>query len=82
MMITRLFGRQILQLIFQKVLKTLENDAKAHSRDFEKNYGTGAFRENVYSDEEVQVTAPRNPVEKKKVKVEEIAEEVDYEELK
>lgn len=80
-LIFRLFGRQISAWLMKRVLKQLANSAQAERIRYERNYGQGDLRDNVYVDREVKVTAPKHQP-KPSVSAEEIAEEIEYEELR
>lgn len=76
----RLFGRQILTFGMKQVLKRLVKDAEAQSSYFRQHYGGDAFNEQVFQDEEIKVSSPRHQ-SKKQVSADEIAEDVDFEEV-
>ncbi|MEL6252888.1 MAG: hypothetical protein AAFR87_12820 [Bacteroidota bacterium] len=76
----RLFGKRILTFGMKRVMKKLMKDAEKQAQAYQKNYGKGDFRQNVYVDNEVKVSAPKYD-DKKDIRVEEIAEEIEYEEI-
>ena len=80
-LVFRLFGRQILRFGLNKLVRRLMKDAEAQAQQFSKNYDEGNFRTNVYVDQEVKVSVPRD-AGKRNVSVEEIAEEIEFEEMK
>ncbi|MBX7242177.1 MAG: hypothetical protein K1X92_10545 [Bacteroidia bacterium] len=77
----RFFGRQLVMLLSKVIAKNIQNDFKNQQQNYEKHHYTGPFQENVYQHEEVRVSAPK--VNKQKASdVFEVAEEVDFEEIK
>ncbi|MEL7340784.1 MAG: hypothetical protein AAGM67_09885 [Bacteroidota bacterium] len=50
------------------------------AKDFERNYEQGDMRKNVYVNDEIKVTAPRAN-NKPSVSADEIAEDVEFEEV-
>ncbi|MEM8892060.1 MAG: hypothetical protein AAGD28_29045 [Bacteroidota bacterium] len=76
----RLFGKRILTFGMQRIMKRLMKDAEKQAQAYQRNYGEGDFRQNVYVDHEVKVSAPKYD-DKKDIRVEEIAEEIEYEEI-
>jgi len=76
----RLFGKRILTFGMQRIMKRLMKDAEKQAQAYQRNYDQGNFRQNVYVDNEVKVSAPKYD-DKKDIRVEEIAEEIEYEEI-
>ena len=76
----RLFGKRILTFGMQRIMKKLMKDAEKQAQAYQRNYDQGNFRQNVYVDNEVKVSAPKYD-DKKDIRVEEIAEEIEYEEI-
>ncbi|MDW3649438.1 MAG: hypothetical protein R8P61_20380 [Bacteroidia bacterium] len=76
----RLFGKRILTFGMKRVMRKLMKDAEKQAQAYQKNYDQGDFRQNVYVDNEVKVSAPKYD-DKKDIRVEEIAEEIEYEEI-
>ncbi|MDX2282681.1 MAG: hypothetical protein NW241_00905 [Bacteroidia bacterium] len=77
----RLFGRQLVQLAARQLLKRVQRDMQDQHQAYERHYDPGAFRKHVYQDGHVTITAPKEPPQKR-VNVQEVAEDVDYEELR
>ncbi|MEZ4826215.1 MAG: hypothetical protein R3C61_07955 [Bacteroidia bacterium] len=80
-LIFRLFGRQIIQFGLKQIIVRLVKDAENQSFQFYKNYGEDAFNQQVFVDKEMKVTTPKN-AQKKPVTADEIAEDVDFEEIR
>ena len=76
----RLFGKRILTFGMKRVMRKLMKDAEKQAQAYQRNYDEGNFRQNVYVDNEVKVSAPKYD-DKKDIRVEEIAEEIEYEEI-
>jgi hypothetical protein len=76
----RLFGRKILTFGMQRIMRKIVKDAEKQAHSYQKNYGEGNFRENVYVDKDVKVSAPKYEG-KKDIRVDDIAEEIEYEEI-
>ncbi|WNJ16620.1 hypothetical protein [Pontibacter sp. G13] len=77
----RFFGRQILSFAMMKLTERLVKDSQAQAQAYQKNYEDHAYsRSNVYVDEDIQVSAPMN-AGKKEVSEDEIAEDIEFEEL-
>lgn len=79
-LIFRIFGRVIVQFLLREVLKKVSKGVENQHMDYERFYEGGAFRQNVYVDDEVKVSAPKQQ-EKPKVKADEIAEDIDFEDI-
>lgn len=79
-LIFRIFGRVIVQFLLREVLKKFTQGAENQFMDYERFYEGGAFRQNVYVDEEVKVSAPKQK-EKPRVKADEIAEDIEFEDI-
>jgi len=80
-LIFRLFGRQLAQLAMRKMVRTLEKQAQRQSEQFQRQYGGDGHQRNVYVDQDIKVSAPRHDGPKP-VSEDEIAEDVDFEEVK
>lgn len=76
----RLFGRKILTFGLQRVMRKMVQNAEKQAQTYQQNYSQGDMRENVYVKNDVKVTAPKYD-EKKELRVDEIAEEIEYEEI-
>ena len=76
----RLFGRQIVQYSLRALMKRLLRNAQEASHTYERNYEQNPFQEQVYADQEIKVSAPRKPG-RKDVSEDQIAEDIDYEEV-
>lgn len=77
----RLFGRQLAALGMRRLVRMVQKDMERGHVEYEQNYDPGAFRSNVYADKEIKVTAP-NEGAKKHVSEDDIAQDVNFEELK
>ena len=76
----RLFGRQILAFGLQRVMRKLMKNAEQQAQSYQQNYSDGTMRDNVYVNNDIKVSAPKYE-DKKDVRVDEIAEEIEYEEI-
>ncbi len=76
----RLFGQQISRYLLSKMASRLMKNMNQSSQAYEKNYDQGNMQTNVYVDEEIKVSAPRGQA-KKTVTADEIAEDVEFEEI-
>lgn len=79
-LVSRLFGRQIVQFLLRKLSNRLLKNMQQSAKDFERNYEQGDMRKNVYVNDEIKVTAPRAN-NKPSVSADEIAEDVEFEEV-
>lgn len=79
-LIFRFFGRQISQFLLKKLANRLIKNMNQTSQAYEKNYDQGNMQTNVYVDEEIKVSAPRQQASKS-VTADEIAEDVEFEEI-
>ncbi len=79
--IFRIFGRGIMNLLVKNFAKHIQNDFNKQQQHYERYTHTNPFNESVYQEEEVRVTAPKVNKQKRN-DVFEVAEEVDYEEIK
>lgn len=76
----RIFGRQIIQFMLQQIFKKVAKDAQNQARQYRRNYEGDPFHESIFVDDQVKVTAPKNK-QKKSVTADEIAEDIDFEEV-
>ena len=76
----RLFGRRILAFGMQRLVRKLMKNAEQQAQAYQQNYDQNPFRQNVYMDDEIKVTAPKHE-EKRDIQVDDIAEEIEYEEI-
>lgn len=76
----RLFGRKILAFGMQRLMRRLMKNAEQQAQAYQQNYDQNPFRQNVYMDDEIKVTAPKHE-EKRDIQVDDIAEEIEYEEI-
>ena len=76
----RLFGRQIVQYSLRTLMKRLLRNAQEASQTYERNYEQSPFQEQVYSDQEIKVSAPRQRG-RKDISEDQIAEDIEYEEV-
>lgn len=79
-LVIRLFGRHILRFGVSKLMRRLQAEAEARQRAYEQHFEAGDMQEQVYAEEEVKVTSPKYR-SKPEVQIEEIAEDVEFEEL-
>lgn len=79
-MFFRVFGRVIIQFFLKEVLKKVVKEAENQQMDYERFYDGGAFQENVYVDEEIKVSVPKEK-SKPKISPDEIAEDIDFEDI-
>ncbi|MEM7372858.1 MAG: hypothetical protein AAF587_29825 [Bacteroidota bacterium] len=75
----RLFGRQLLMFGLKRLSRKMMSQIQDESLEYERNYAD-SNRNNVYVDDSIKVSAPKNPV-KKEIKEDEIAEDIDFEDL-
>jgi hypothetical protein len=80
-LVFRLFGKQILNLGMQQIAKRLMKDAEAQSQAFQRNYQGFEKAPPVYVDNEVKVSPPPKAADRP-VREDDIAEDVDFEEVK
>ncbi|MEM7655533.1 MAG: hypothetical protein AAF399_05335, partial [Bacteroidota bacterium] len=78
----RIFGKKILLFTAKRLTQRLMKQAEAESRKFSQHYDHGASnRTNVYVDEDIKVSAPKSGMERMSVQEDEIAEDIEFEEL-
>ncbi len=77
----RLFGRQILSFGMKQLVKRLAKQSEAQSQAYAKQYADEENRQHIYVDRDVKVSAPKSHQEKK-INEDEIAEDIEFEELK
>lgn len=80
-LVFRLFGRQLLALGVRQVAKRLMKDAENQTQAYRRHYEAEARRQNVYVDQEVTVSVPRQQQEPE-VTEDEIVEDVEFEEIR
>lgn len=78
--IFRLFGRYIIQFVMRSVMKRMVKEAENQRMQYEKNYEQSPFKENLYMDKEMKVTQSKGE-QKKSISADEIAEDIEFEEL-
>ncbi|MEM6343777.1 MAG: hypothetical protein AAF927_07845 [Bacteroidota bacterium] len=79
-LVSRLFGRQIVQFLLKRLSNRLLKNMQQNIVDFDQNYEQGNMRKNVFVDDEIKVTVPRDKA-KPAVSADEIAEDVEFEEV-
>ena len=79
-LVGRLFGRQIIQFLLKRLSNRLLKNMQQNIVDFDQNYEQGNMRKNVFVDDEIKVTVPRDK-SKPAVSADEIAEDVEFEEV-
>ncbi|MCI4667642.1 MAG: hypothetical protein MRZ79_05725 [Bacteroidia bacterium] len=77
----RLFGNQILNFGLKQMVKRLAKHSEEQSQAYAKFYADESNRENVFVDRDVKVSAPKSQ-ENKKISEDDIAEDIEFEELK
>lgn len=78
----RLFGRRLLLFAAKRLTQRLMKQAQQESRQFSQYYEHGADnRSNVYVDDDIKVSAPASGMERVSIEEDDIAEDVDFEEL-
>ncbi|MEL6675088.1 MAG: hypothetical protein AAFR61_22965 [Bacteroidota bacterium] len=77
----RLFGRQILRLSMQRLVKKLAQNMEKQAMQYERNYSNSHYQENVYVDQDIKVSAPKEE-QKTHVSSDDIAEDIEFEEIK
>ncbi|MEO0898019.1 MAG: DUF4834 family protein [Bacteroidota bacterium] len=77
----RLFGKQILNFGMKKLVERLVKDSEEQSQAYARSYSNDKNRTNVYVDKDVKVSAPHQNQEKK-IDEDDIAEDIEFEELK
>ncbi|MEO1449267.1 MAG: hypothetical protein AAFV07_07035 [Bacteroidota bacterium] len=78
----RLFGRQIVQFALKRVSRQLLKNAEKEAQAFRQNYDHGSdFKERVYVDNEMDVSAPRD-FTPREITEDDIAEDVEFDEVK
>jgi hypothetical protein len=76
----RFFGRHVIRYVFRSVLKRVAKDVENQARAYQQNYEQDPYHENIHINDDVKVKAPKQP-DKRKVHPDEIAEDVDFEEV-
>ena len=76
----RVFGRQIIQFLLRQVFKQVAKDAENQARQYQRNYGGDPFKESIFVNDNVKVTAPKSK-QKKSVSADEIAEDIEFEDV-
>ena len=77
----RFFGKQIMQFALKAVIKRLAKNVEEQSQQYQRNYAEDAFHEHVYVDHDIKVSAPKYD-SRKAVTADDIAEDVDFEEIR
>lgn len=76
----RIFGRQILAFGVQRLMKQLVKNAEKESKMYDRNYDESTFHDNVYVNDDLKVSVPKQDT-KKPVTADEIAEDIEFEEI-
>lgn len=78
----KMFGGLILRALQKTMLEKMKDDMERQTRDYERNFDREPFRENIYQNQDLKVSADKNRNETKtKPKVADFAEDVDFEEV-
>ncbi|MDX1907591.1 MAG: hypothetical protein SF053_11200 [Bacteroidia bacterium] len=76
----RMFGPTLFSLAVKGLIRRLNRDMEQQSQQYARHYDPDTASTHVFVDKDVKVTTPRYQA-KKKVKSDEIAEDVAYEEV-
>ncbi len=76
----RFYGKHIVRFILKAVLKRVAKDVENQARAYQQNYDQDPYHENIHINEDVKVKSPKQ-TEKKKVHPDEIAEDIEFEEI-
>ncbi len=79
--VVRIFGKAILFAFMRSVANRVENNMKKQQKDYERHHHSNPFNQNIYQEDEVRVSS-QGQRKAKKENLLEIAEEVDFEEIK
>lgn len=77
----RLFGTRIISFGMKQMIKSISRDNEKHSQAYARFYSDESNRKNVYVNKDVKVSVSKNQGSKQ-ISEDEIAEDVEYEELK
>jgi len=77
----RTFSKYILNSVMKMLVNRAQEDLKRQSNEYQRNYEAGDFRKSVYQDDNVHVTAPKKEQKSKNAKIDDFAEDVEFEEL-
>ena len=77
----RLFGRQIVTFGLKQLTRRFLKQAEEQSQAYYRNHNDTHDQKNVYVDNEVKVSTPKKP-DDKNISEDEIAEDIDFEEVK
>jgi len=79
-LIFRYFGKYIIRFLLIEVMKRVARNVENQSRAYRSNYDQDPYHENIHINDDVKVKAPKHD-EKRKVHPDEIAEDIDFEEV-
>ena len=79
-LIFRLFGRQIMTFFLKQIMKQVAKDVESQQKAYERNYSRSAYKESIHINDNIRVDKPVSE-QKKRVQADEIAEDVEFEEL-
>lgn len=80
-MVFSIWGRHISNFLMRRLVKMVEDDARRKHESYERHYSQSPFHDQIRVDDEVQVTAPKGR-HKAKPKIDEVVEDIDFEEIK
>ncbi len=80
-LIFRLFGKQILTFVLQKVVNKAMKSMEEQSQQYERNYSQDPYHDRHTVDSEMEIKIPKTRPESPGPSLEEVAEDVDFEEV-
>lgn len=77
----RTFSKHLIGAFMRMLVNRAQDDLKRQSQEYQRNYEAGDFRKSVYQDDNLHVTAPKKENAAKNTKIDDFAEDVEFEEL-
>jgi len=79
-LIFRFFGKYIVKYFLSTILKQVAKDMERQQRAYQQSYGSDPFHDTVHVDEDLKVSKPKHD-ETRKITPDQIAEDVEFEEV-
>lgn len=77
----RLFGKHILRFALQKIANKMLKNMEDQTRQYQRNYSRDPYHDEQHVNDEMEIKIPKNRPEPAGPSLEEVAEDVDFEEV-
>lgn len=80
-LVARLFGKQIMKFALQKVANKMLKNMEGQTQQYQRNYSRDPYHDEHHINDEMEIKIPKNRPEPTGPSLEEVAEDVEFEEV-